>query len=699
MSHKRYYDLLWGFGEKDDAEEAPSSIDTSPTAIIAVWRYRYPVTFSRAKQASFSKSASDITALRDEVLVIVEDVASVTVNSTKTNHISQMSATLKPGANYLTEIFPGDWAACWIVNSIAKANDLIARIRGGKACNGFDDGLKWMGRLAAPRVGLVQGARGARTSHYTINGGGFQEFDAGLYFEPYLASDSTGLASEWLQKTGLAIEQVMLRGDGGPNSQETVITATKAMPLFMDAFFGNGVPANQGFQDTPAGIPITKGLDNPNGFVIPAPVAAVLGVTTGTKSTGKVGWNDVCNLLYGVQKYQLGNSPQDSAFLVTSETEQGSSSATYSSAGQIFAPDGVSTDGSTRRLQCTDDLLGSFLPSAPQFDGQRTVWSVLEQYLNPAVNEMYTCLRAGPTGAVMPTLVVRQLPFTSGVLDETYRPRKIPPADLPKSAKAKKPKTPPLPNPIDAPRKLALTRFVEVPRWVVHPLLFKGGELGRSDSLRFNFIHVYGETGLADQNRAGYITRDPPIADDMDICRSGFRPYMSTVHCSPHDATSRRAGDWMYILSDILMGQHLTLTGTMQLVGIQSPICIGDNIEFDNHILHIEGLTHSYNVNSQTGIKTFRTNLALSHGLKIEQLDGSDFGMYSGTGPDDLRAYAGTTSRDYQVNPTEPSSPPAQGVTDAGDPNLDRIGETLGGVAEVFQSKAEGFAGIFKKDL
>lgn len=74
----------------------------------------------------------------------------------------------------------------------------------------------------------------------------------------------------------------------------------------------------------------------------------------------------------------------------------------------------------------------------------------------------------------------------------------------------------------------------------------------------------------------------------------------------------------MHILSDILMGQHLTLTGTMTVVGIQSPICPGDNLEFDDTVLHIESVTHQY-TSDDGGRTSFSTVLQLSHGLSVHQ--------------------------------------------------------------------------------
>jgi len=652
----RSYDILNDFGlsgYSPDPAATPDSLSVTAHAIMVIWRYRHPITYSRSKGTSFSKNPIDSIRLRDRSLIIVEDIQSLQVVTSKGNHVGQMNATLFPGANYITEVFPGDWVAAWMVNSAEKAKSLFERLQNGEACNKFLDGLKFMGRMTSIRTRIVQRPDGVRTTNYTMNAASFTEFDASIYYEPYFASQAVGIASEWLQKTGSKINELIKKDSKGGNAS---ITVNDAIPFFVSAFFGAGVPKNQGFSD--GALDQTRGLDDPNVFIVPSEVGKIIGVTEGTKANGAVGWHDVCNILQGVQKYQLGSE--------ASPTEDGSK------AGFVFNPDGLNWSSpapinkDTRRLRCPQDMLGTFLPSPPQFNGQRTVWAIMQQYLNPAVNEMYCTLRAGPTGDVMPTLVVRQLPFTSGILDETYRPKT--PKVANRSVKKDKGvqdfsdfEVDLTDNLVTQPRTLALTRFTELPRWQLHPLLIKSVDLGRSDALRFNFVHIYGETGLAAQDRTAYIVRDPPIADDMDIIRSGLRPYMATVNCSPQDATMRKAGDWMYIISDIVMGQHLTLTGTVELVGVQSPICPGDNVELDGHILHIETVSHSFNA-SGTGAFTFSTSLALSHGVKAEQAAGGDFSLYSGTSVDDLMAGHGTESRDYTVNPERPNSPPVVGT-------------------------------------
>jgi hypothetical protein len=313
--------------------------------------------------------------------------------------------------------------------------------------------------------------------------------------------------------------------------------------------------------------------------------------------------------------------------------------------------------------------LGTFIPSSPAFQGQKTAWSILTQYLNPTVNEIYTAIRTNPSGKLFPTMVLRQLPFSTNLASRLF---------IPKLANAKR--VPDQneeagnevvgrvqiatfddeegevitgrPNGFDIP----VTYFSELPRWIVHPTLIRSFNIGRSDSLRFNFIHVQGETGQkGGVSQTGALVRDPPLRDELDIARSGLRPYMRTVPCGQQDIVNHGAGAWMQLLADFLMGQHLTLTGQMETVGIQAPICPGDNVEFDDTLLHIEGVTHSF-TSDGAGNRRFYTSLSLTHGMSTREAQ-DDTSIYSGVFSGELEQLdPGTTvTKDLQSDaPTDP---------------------------------------------
>lgn len=659
----RYYDTMLDFGEPEaTGGDAPDSIHSNPYAIVAVWRYQYPVTYSRTNKGSAKNlQAGDANKMRGKPLLIVEDLTHLTVSQSKTSHIGNLSASLLPGANYMVEIFPGDWVMAWIVHGVKRARSIVRRIRGetakgeggvltGAPLNGFRDGLKFIGRVTTIRKVIQQDPGGLKISSYQLTAASFQEFESSVYYDPYLASEAGGLATKWLQSTGKTINKFMdeshkdKKNSGGMSSDLLI-------PVLFAAFFGGGVPKNKGYKNGPD---VNHGLNDPNAMTIPSPIGEMLGVAKGTKPGGGVGWNDICEILQGIQSYS-----QDTR---ASELDPSSPDGAFANvAATIFTPDKIPTgnaaDATDRYRDTKTPVLGTYLPSPPQFSGARNVWSILSQYVNPAVNEMFCTLRVNPRGEVFPTLVLRQLPFSSAWISDQYVPTL--PANLrdPEKNAKRSNKDQEKIKFFTQPRTLSLTRFVELPRWKIAPIHIQSAEFGRSDSTRFNFMHIYPESGLRNENKAATIIRDPPLSDDLDILRSGLRPYMSTVHCSPKDVRNQKAGDWMYILSDILMGSHLHLSGQMTCVGIQSPIAIGDNVEFDEHLFHIESVTHSF-VMQRNGLKSFRTTLQLTHGMRASQVSGSDYALFSGTGEGDLMEYQSEVTREYAVNPQTPNTPP-----------------------------------------
>jgi hypothetical protein len=363
----------------------------------------------------------------------------------------------------------------------------------------------------------------------------------------------------------------------------------------------------------------------------------------------------VLEVVYGVQKYDT--VPTSNQFVKPSD-----SSSTDLLAGAKFNPRGLDPKNNIRQRYTGVPMIGTYLPTPVTFNGQRTVWQIIEQYLNKTINEMYTCMRVNAAGRIMPTLVVRQIPFSSGALPDEY-PRRQPgfsdsEAPLDDNTKrllgqgpetfgvlesdANKDNQPYLQDsgvspkdPAIETRRVELTRMLELPRWKVHPILVQSYSVGRSDAMRFNFIHIDPDPGVAAPNRTATFVRNPPIADQLDIARSGLRPYLASINCSPQDLAEHRPSDWMYILSDILFGQHLVLSGTMELRGVQAPIVPGDNIEFDDCIMHIESVQHNFSITA-SGSKKFSTSMSLTHGVHAKQEENTPFAMYAGIAEGDL---------------------------------------------------------------
>jgi hypothetical protein len=553
------YDILSEYTDDKD----PDSISVSPYWAIAIVRFAQPLTFSRRKmfdgESSVSYDSSKEALIKERsMIVLTDDVLQMQISHTKGNYISNLTATLMNGdLNYLTEIQPTDWVLAWVVNDKNKGEKLAERILKREACNKFDDGLKFIGRVQSIRKNLQQSADGHRTVRYNLQAAGFKEFDASIFYDPALAQDQQSLG-EFLTKQGIDLDDVF----EGATTNAMGITTTKILPVLMKIFVGEGLSgdiANPGN----AGVQIATGAvstpEAPYSYAIPESVAKLLGKADKKKKVRS--YADIVELLLGIQKYKGGETPS-----------------------QIFAPDG---DGGASNFRILNkDLLGSFLPMPIAFSG-KSLWAFMEEFKNPAVNEMYTCLRVNPAGNVVPTVVVRQLPFSS-------------PYAIQKS-------------------KLKLTGMLELPRWVGAPILISSLDIGKTDALHVNFVHVFGQA-VADGgvDLTLQLMGNAPLRDEQDIKRAGLRPWMQTVACTIAD-TLEEPRKWMDIVTDFMVGQQYTLNGTCNMLGISAPICPGDNFEFDDTVFQIESVTHTCSVDQSR--KTFQTSLSLSHGIRAEGLN------------------------------------------------------------------------------
>lgn len=581
-----------------NAEPGDTYVSANPYWIVAVYRLLEPATYLRLSMSGYSSTLSDAVKLRgDGPLIVTDDCLQLQVSSSKSSHLMSLSASLMgSGLNYLSEIFPGDYIMAWMFTNLDDYERVRGKIQTDENTNEFSDGLKFFGRVQSLRKQLVQNGQGIRQVRYQLNASGFSEFDSRVFFDPHLIAKIDQLGHQFAQ-LGIAVKDLLRENQKG-------ISATKANSRFLDILFGTGIPVNDKLRVTGKANQVQTGGAPDAAFIIPTVFGSKFGIKHNQQAPN-LRYTDILEKVIGLQKYD--NSTDRHPIEGRDPRSDSQNKA------KVFTPIELG------------ELLGAFLPIAPQVSNN-PVWGVLQQYLNPAANEMFTCLRVNADGRVMPTYVMRQLPFTSEMFDD-----RIAPSDAA----------------TDAGQRLDTTRFMTLPRWIVDPVLVKTADIGRSDALRYNFVHVYGENGQPHGETHKQIVRNPPIRDDMDIARSGLRSYMATIPCSLKEVVTGGPGKWMALLSDIVMGQHMTLTGILQTVGIQAPICIGDNLEWEGAVFHIEGITHNCQI-APTGQKDFTTTLNLTHGVHDTTKDSTDLHTLK----NDLQIYAGINLADFtSLNP------------------------------------------------
>lgn len=543
----------------------------SPAWVLYVVRFAKQVTFDRSSTSIGNRSVStDPQAAMAErpALVITDDCVQMQTSSLKGQHTTGLSANLLPSMEYLREILPGDWVMAWMVNSQEKANDLAARLTAKKPCNDFMDGLKYMGRVEGLRkIISVQRDTGTRTISYGLQSNGFGEWDNQILYFPELEILDQKNVGVWLSRLGTFFGSLV-------TAQGGTLDINKILPTLARLLLGDGLPVGAINLDMEKNerLRVTANNDQPVAGLVPDSIGKVLGRTPKVSRSGMLTYLDLFECIFGVQKYDASSPGNSYTNLLPANLEEYEDTGTSET---IFR-------------YTNKPLAGEFTPSPFPFDNT-PIWQILQTYLNPAVNEMFLALRANPNGKILPILTVRQLPFSTIERSQTFVP------DNQESGIK------------------ALTTFEELPRWYADDSLIVAANIGTSNAPRFNVVQVIGNAPGINLDPTFNFVRNPPVRDDLDVMRSGVRMYARTVNCHLNDAQTN-AKAWTNLVSDFTMGQHLMLTGTISLVGVQAPICVGDNFEYGGTVYHIEGVNHSCGIDFN-GYRFFETTLQLTHGM------------------------------------------------------------------------------------
>lgn len=589
------YNVIEDFGSKET-----DSLSMSAYWIVAVIRLGQPLSFSRVTMSSLDSNIISGALLRNDApLIITDDCLHLEVHNSKLSHTKSLSMSLKQtDTNYLVEVLPGDWVMAWIVNNEGDYVRVLQSIEDSEPSNGFRDGFKFLGRIASVRKTIsVDRAQGFKSATYHIAATGFQELDTQLFFDNTLSrnEDVQGAMGQWLGRLGLEMDMLFAKSAKGFIEKDNI---NKLIPTLIDLIVGKGpsieiraeaaktIKTTGQAGRTASDMP-SMANSAPYSYLVPMKVGQLLGVAAegGMKV---LGYASILEQIIGVQAYYDVEVPK------------------------MFSPSIMRTEG--RRHFTDAPMLGTFPPITPECTN-RPLWSVLQQYLNPVINEMYTALRVNKEGQVMPTLVVRQIPFTTEVFDPEMRLNERQKTEIGGAIRC--------------------TRFLELPRWVVPDVMVNSIDVGRSDHTHFNFVHIYGAFQGGNPWFLQYqLVENPPIRDDIDIMRSGLRPYMTTVQCFTSDHVGAVPGVWMALVADFVVGSHYTYNGTLQCLGIQSPICEGDNLEFDGVVFHIETVSHRVGI-GYDGSKDWTTTLTLTNGMRAvldKQVDGKNvtYPMYPG---------------------------------------------------------------------
>ena len=512
------------------------------------------------------------------ILTVTSDCLSVTTADTKENPHGTMSAMLLPGAvNYLATIALGDYVFVNMVEYEGDLDELQGRALNGTPINLLEDGFKGVFRVTSVRMELMSDtSSGTRFMAYRIEGKSFSELENSMYFNPYIAQ-SFAAGGDVLYATNVL-------GTAWQNKIGTATDLQTIVQTLINLILGNG-PKLRSVSSTPVASPTNGTEIQPKSSILTTPnvyfqVAGAVASLLGVADAGN--FMSLYRYFFGVQNYTIATKPIGKHNNARQAIHVGDTSKNFNA--QAYNPQ-YTPD--SNNFYWTPQPVQGMTTIRPEYFNQSTGWSIINSYCNAPVNEMYTCFRLSPEGYVMPFLIFRQIPFSTNFYAST---------------------------------NATATAFLSLPRWVISPDIVRGLSIGRDDALRLNFVQVFGqpfgfnsagtEASIAVQNASN----TNYVAETDDVKRSGLRPYVFNNSMDFAANKQFQSQTWAKLLGDALIGGHMKLSGSISCFGIQDPITIGDNLQFDGIVYHIEGITHECAIGGD-GKKNFTTNITLSHGV------------------------------------------------------------------------------------
>lgn len=593
-------------------QNAGDSHQMDPNWLVAFVPMKNRISFDVVTMKSTTSALQDPAG--GEALILADgDCQSVSTSSSKENHVSGAQMSLyHDRIDYRQVLAGGDWVFIWMFDNGADYQRIRAALQKGSyrsasgfdGLNGYQDGLKFVGRVSSCRRQKTRQSDGKLITTYSVAANGYQELDSTQYFNP-LVSKAHPESVQYLSDFGIEIDTLLSGTHGQINSQVVI-------PALIQSCLGFGTPkkdntrtkiVNWDPDNTDTGSNFEQ-FKNSNQNVrsentvyqIPGTVQKILGMgSVPTIKNSQPTYMDILRVYIGVQHYFGSRS---------SPTSLGD-----------FIPEITSTSNGI--FYTPESLQSTFIPQAIDFN-QQSVWSIAKMFLNEPVNEMYTALRIDPTGHVMPSIVARQLPMNS--LHFCRNPTNVPSGAAGTGT---------------GNNHWASTPYLTLPRWIIDDTMIYSEDTGRSDATRINYVHVSGTDVYAsnpqDSNQLALLMA-PPIVDKADIFRSGLRPYEAHVSAAlnlvAETQNSQAASFYSQMLADTTISAHLKYQGTIQCNGIQAPIVEGDNCVIDGVIYHLERISHQCGyVDVNRGLKSFMTVLEVSNGVST-QSDTDEQGIF-----------------------------------------------------------------------
>lgn len=244
---------------------------------------------------------------------------------------------------------------------------------------------------------------------------------------------------------------------------------------------------------------------------------------------------------------------------------------------------------SSGRLSLSPLLGETIFPTLPS---QGTIWQVMTFAQNPALNEMYVDLVV-KDGQLVPSLVCRQLPFSSKPNSNTYAF---------KDSKVK-----------DSAADIAKTFFVDLPRQKVESVDIKEKVITKTNRDRVNQIVVAPEF-VGQEVGALYVS----LLNVPSIKRYGLKSFEFRTNYTFSETLqdNKIVKITTALLADWLFKGHMLYKGRIRVDGPNTYFTVGTNLEIadQGQLFHVEAVDYSFR-QMPNGMNSYEAVVQVSHGV------------------------------------------------------------------------------------
>ncbi len=537
----------------------------TPHAAILVWNYN-----DRVGTPTGDFKASGVEDLigteKDSLPVIVSTLSCVSISTSKSKGQpdGQFNLVLAPYKNWVSTLTAGSWCAIMMSNKPITSDDLTYA---------NPDQVKMVGRIESVRCETQVDDEGARKTLYYVSG-----VDWGSIFNSILYIDN--LISE-------------------PNEPQS--QGNGAAVAIRNALFGN--------KGSPQSFTVKSNLTS---------LIDVMGKSLGgyTKDEKLVG-----RLASTIYQFSI---PDEMAKFFKFNDKDGKPK-TSTALNKLL----TLTTGSLESYDEYKDraeAVGFIDPFSLQ--GSHTLWQILMENSNPALNEMFTDLDWDSNGHVQLKIYNRIRPFSF----KTFN------AAAGKSGGLR-------------------SYFQYVKTHDIDAVDVVSVNAGTNWRDKFNFVEIkpqFQEFEIV----ANWYKQKSQVFDQESFNREGFRPLIFDTKQFPSKGNATGLANdvgidwdqltvWANLLREWYFGTHRMLNGTIVIQGTNEYIGVGNNIRFDVGLInptanmnkksvddgsnegayilaHVENVSHSFSVSSD-GARSYRTTISFVRGI-LTYADGDIFG-------------------------------------------------------------------------